>query len=145
MGEYKKLNKITWIVYTLALLLCLVCFWFFLGDEGGLGYALVFEWGIFGIIVPFVLTLVNSIIIGVSLTRTLVLPIIFGVGSIVCSFLTYNILWYVQGRGISYLLYIQWDRFIFGFVSSLAGLLVGIVIFGVKRLIEKNRISVQEV
>ena len=142
MTKHKKLTKLTWVVYILTLAVCLFTFWFLMGPDGGLGYGLIFELGLLGILVPFVLTLINSIIVGPNVYKTLILPLIFGIGSLLCSFFTWNILWFINDNkpsGIENLFAIQWNRFLFPLCSGGIALILGLAIWGVKTLIKNNK------
>ena len=79
-------------------ILCVLAFWILIGQDGGMGYIL-FAFGLLGILVPFVLVIINAVVLGPSIIHTLILSIVFGCGSLVCYILTYNILWFTNKRG----------------------------------------------
>ena len=132
-----KLIKNTFLVYAASCFACLMVFWLLLGDEGPLGYLFV-EFALLGL-VPLVLTLINSIVRGVSVFKSLLLPLFHGLGALICSFLTWNLFWFTNGAGNEYLTYIQWDRFFFGFVPSIVGLVIGLVIYGIRKIVENRK------
>ena len=145
MTKHKKLTKLTWVVYILTLAVCLFTFWFLMGPDGGLGYGLIFELGLLGILVPFVLTLINSIIVGPNINKTLILPLIFGIGSLLCSFFTWNTMWLINDikdkrpNVFEDFLRIQWNRFLFPLCSGAIALALGLAIWGLKKLIKNNK------
>lgn len=145
MTKHKKLTKLTWVVYILTLAVCLFTFWFLMGPDGGLGYGFIFELGLLGLLVPFVLTLINAIIIGPNISKTLILPLVFGVGSLLCSLFTWNTMWVINDikdkrpNVFENLLIIQWSRFLLPLHSGCMALALGLAIWGLKKLIKNNK------
>jgi hypothetical protein len=80
--------------------------------------------------------------VGPNVYKTLILPLVFGIGSLLCSFFTWNILWFINDNkpgGIENLLAIEWNRFLFPLCSGAIALILGLAIWGVKTLIRNNK------
>ena len=90
MGEFKKINLVTAIIYTVCLIVAIVMYWF---EDDPLGWILIIEFFTLGILIPAILGAVNAVKKGAKGTVFL-LPLFFGLGSIACSYFTQNLTWF---------------------------------------------------
>ena len=134
MGEFKKINLVTAIIYTVCLIVAIVMYWF---EDDPLGWILIIEFFALGILIPAILGAVNAVKKGAKGTVFL-LPLFFGLGSIACSYFTQNLTWFKNAPdAFEHLVNVQWGKFVLGFLGGLIGTLVGLAIFGIKK--KKNQ------
>lgn len=134
MGEHRKLNLVTAIIYTVSLLVAVVLYWF---EDDPLGWILIIEFFTLGILIPAILGAVNAVKKGAKGTVFL-LPLFFGLGSIACSYFTQNLTWFKNAPdSFEHLVNVQWGKFVLGFLGGLIGTLVGLAIFVIKK--KKNQ------
>ena len=134
MGEFKKINLVTAIIYTVCLIVAIVMYWF---EDDPLGWILIIEFFTLGILIPAILGAVNAVKKGANGTVFL-LPLFFGLGSIACSYFTQNLTWFKNAPdAFEHLVNVQWGKFVLGFLGGLIGTLVGLAIFGIKK--KKNQ------
>ena len=136
MGEFKKINLVTAIIYTVCLIVAIVMYWF---EDDPLGWILIIEFFTLGILIPAILGAVNAVKKGAKGTVFL-LPLFFGLGSIACSYFTQNLTWFKNAPdAIEHLVNVQWGKFVLGFLGGLIGTLVGLAIFGIKKKKNQSR------
>lgn len=134
MTKNKKLNVCTVTVYLFFLVLAIVLF----PNDDPLAWILIFENGLIGILLPFILSVINATVKGLK-ASVIILPLAFGSGSLICSFSTWTIMAFKQSGVVKDLLNVKWDYFLLGFVSGLVGLAIGLAILGLKKLIKNNK------
>ncbi|MBQ7873347.1 MAG: hypothetical protein IJ360_05185 [Clostridia bacterium] len=134
MGEFKKINLVTAIIYTVCLIVAIVMYWF---EDDPLGWILIIEFFALGVLIPAILSAINASKKGAK-PSVLLLPALFGLGSIACSYFTQNLTWFKNAPdAFEHLVNVQWGKFVLGFLGGLIGTLVGLAIFEIKK--KKNQ------
>lgn len=100
MKTHKKLTVCTGVIYALTLAILITSFWTM--DSGdALSYSIVYMLAFRMILISGGLCLVNTIVRGSSVFIC-VLPLIFGVGAMVCDLVTWGIIRYTHNQGIGF-------------------------------------------
>ena len=136
MTSYRKLNLCTLITYLFLMVLAIILF----PNDDPLAWILIFENGLLGILLPLILSLINTAIKGCK-ASVVILPFLFGSGSVICSFCTWTIRAFMQSGDVRDLLSVKWDYFLLGFVCGLVGFIIGLAIWGFKKLIKSRDVK----
>ena len=129
MGEYRKLNMISGIVYAAWFIFNVLYFWVFAGPTGLLD-CLIWQYLILFILVPAILTALHVAIKGAN-KLTALLPVAFAILNQLNFFVTWNLLWVTQ-NGYGRLFAEFGTAIIMTLVSSSVGFVIGIAIRGVR-------------
>ena len=140
MGEYRKLNMISGIVYAAWFIFNVLYFWVFAGPTGLLD-CLIWQYLILFILVPAILTALHVAIRGAN-KQTALLPVAFAMLNQLNFFVTWNLLWVTQ-NGYERLFAEFGTAIIMTLVSSAVGFAIGVVVRGVRRTAKREKIATE--
>lgn len=135
MGEYRKLNMISGIVYAAWFVFNVLYFWVLAGPTGLLD-CLIWQYLILFILVPAILTALHVAVKGAN-KQTALLPVAFAILNQLNFFVTWNLLWVTQ-NGYGRLFAEFGTAIIMTLVSSAVGFAIGVVVRGVRRTTKRK-------
>lgn len=138
MGEYRKLNMISGIVYAAWFIFNVLYFWVFAGPTGLLD-CLIWQYLILFILVPAIITALHVAIKGAN-KQTALLPVAFAMLNQLNFFVTWNLLWATH-NGYGRLFAEFGAAIIMTLVSSAVGFAIGVVVRGVRRAVKREKIA----
>lgn len=140
MGEYRKLNMISGIVYAAWFIFNVLYFWVFAGPTGLLD-CLIWQYLILFILVPAIITALHVAVKGAN-KQTALLPVAFAMLNQLNFFVTWNLLWVTQ-NGYGRLFAEFGTAIIMTLVSSAVGFAIGVVVRGVRRAAKREKIATE--
>ncbi len=137
MMKHKKLNLISLIVYLICFVWSLLYFWVFAGPTG-LMSMIVWQYLNLFILCPAILTFIHVLVKG-SQKETLLMPVIFSILSQINFTSTWNLMYVLQGRGLSMLFEGFGNAIIMTLLPSFVALGIASVIWCVIKLIKSKK------
>ncbi len=137
MMKHKKLNVVSLIVYIICFAWSLLYFWVLAGPTG-LMSMLVWQYLNLFILCPAILTFIHVLVKGTQ-KETLLMPVIFSILSQVNYTSTWNLMYVLQGRGLSMLFEGFGNAIIMTLLPSFVALGIACVILCVIKLIKSKK------
>lgn len=137
MKTHKKLNIVSFILYCLGFIWSLLYFWLFAGPTGLLSM-IVWQYLLLFILHPAILTAIHIAVKGLT-KETLLLPLTFTLLNVINYVLTWNVMWFSQGRGIIKHIDSIGTAIFLTLPSVLIGFALGMAIWFAKRWIQNKK------
>lgn len=135
--KHKKLNVVSLIVYIICFAWSLLYFWVLAGPTG-LMSMIVWQYLNLFILCPVILTFIHVLVKGTQ-KETLLMPVIFSILSQINYTSTWNLMYVLQGRGLSMLFEGFGNAIIMTLLPSFVALGIAYVIWCVIKLIKSKK------
>ena len=143
MKQHKILNTTSIVIYAICFIWSLLYFWVFAGPTGLLSM-IVWQYLNLFILCPLILTAIHVAVKRLQ-KETCIIMLSFVILNVLNYILTWNMLWFSQGRGLIKHLDDVATAFLLTLPAILVGLVIGIAIWGIKKQIKsKKDIQIKE-
>ncbi len=140
MKHYEKLNLISVIIYAVVFGWNLLYFWVLAGPTGLLDMA-IWQFFVLCALIPAIFTAIHVALKGI-IKETILAPIIFSLLNQLNFYLTWNLLWFMNGFELEALYREPATGFLISIISSIEGFAVGAAIYGIRRwILSKKEIN----